>query len=73
VSGVGAAVYAGTQLIEIIVEGEILGYGRRRKMDKRIKDMKNHYIICGYGRTGHQVGAEFDAARVPYVVVDQKP
>ena len=42
-------------------------------MDKKIKDMKNHYIICGYGRTGHQVGAEFDATRVPYVVVDQKP
>jgi voltage-gated potassium channel len=34
--------------------------------------MKNHYIICGYGRTGHQVAAEFDAARVPYVVLDQK-
>ena len=72
VAGVGVAVYAGTQLVEIIIEGEILGYGRRRKMDKKIKDMKNHYIICGYGRTGHQVGAEFDAARVPYVVVDQK-
>ena len=72
VVGVGVAVYAGTQLVEIIIEGEILGYGRRRKMDKKIKDMKNHYIICGYGRTGHQVGAEFDAARVPYVVVDQK-
>jgi voltage-gated potassium channel len=72
VAGVGVAVYAGTQLVEIIIEGEILGYGRRRKMDKKIKDMKNHYIICGFGRTGHQVGAEFDAARVPYVVVDQK-
>jgi voltage-gated potassium channel len=72
VAGVSVAVYAGTQLVEIIIEGEILGYGRRRKMDKKIKDMKNHYIICGYGRTGHQVGAEFDSARVPYVVVDQK-
>jgi voltage-gated potassium channel len=72
VAGVGVAVYAGTQLVEIIIEGEILGYGRRRKMDKKIKSMKNHYIICGYGRTGHQVGAEFDAARVAYVVVDQK-
>jgi voltage-gated potassium channel len=72
VAGVGVAVYAGTQLVEIIIEGEILGYSRRRKMDKKIKDMKNHYIICGYGRTGHQVGAEFDAARVPYVVVDRK-
>ena len=72
VAGVGAAVYAGTQLVEIIIEGEILGYGRRRKMDKKIKGLKNHYIICGYGRTGHQVGAEFDTARVSYVVVDQK-
>ena len=72
VAGVGAAVYAGTQLVEIIIEGEILGYGRRRKMDKKIKGLRNHYIICGYGRTGHQVGAEFETARVSYVVVDQK-
>jgi voltage-gated potassium channel len=56
VAGVGVAVYAGTQLVEIIIEGEILGYSRRRKMDKK----------------RHQVGAEFDAARVPYVVVDRK-
>ncbi len=72
VVGVGTAVYAGSLLVEIIVEGEILGYGRRRKMDKRINEMKDHYIICGFGRTGHQVAEEFDAARVPYVVVDRK-
>lgn len=72
VAGVGAAVYAATQLVEIIVEGEILGYGRRRKMDKKIKGLTHHYIICGYGRTGHQVAAEFDSARISYVVVDQK-
>lgn len=72
VVGVGTAVYAASLLVEIIVEGEILGYGRRRKMDKRINEMKDHYIICGFGRTGHQVAEEFDAARVPYVVVDRK-
>ncbi|MCK5420721.1 MAG: potassium channel protein [Deltaproteobacteria bacterium] len=72
VVGVGTAVYAGSLLVEIIVEGEILGYGRRRKMDKIINGMKDHYIICGFGRTGHQVAEEFDAARVPYVVVDRK-
>ena len=72
VVGVGTAVYAGSLLVEIIVEGEILGYGRRRKMDKIINEMKDHYIICGFGRTGHQVAEEFDAARVPYVVVDRK-
>ncbi|RLC29881.1 potassium channel protein [Candidatus Woesebacteria bacterium] len=72
VVGVGTAVYAASLLVEIIVEGEILGYGRRRKMEKIINEMKDHYIICGFGRTGHQVAEEFDAARVPYVVVDRK-
>lgn len=72
VVGVGTAVYAGSLLVEIIVEGEVLGYGRRRKMDKIINEMKDHYIVCGFGRTGHQVAEEFDAARVPYVVVDRK-
>jgi voltage-gated potassium channel len=72
VVGVGTAVYAGSQLVKIIVEGEVIGYGRRRKMEKEIKEMKNHFIICGFGRTGHQVAKEFDTARVPYVVVDRK-
>jgi voltage-gated potassium channel len=72
VVGVGTAVYAASLLVEIIVEGEILGYGRRQKMEKIINKMKDHYIICGFGRTGHQVAEEFDAARVPYVVVDRK-
>ncbi len=73
VTGVGTAVYAGGQIMEIIVEGEILGYRRKRKMQQKIKDMKNHYIICGLGRTGHQVAEEFCAARVPFVVIDRKP
>ncbi len=73
VSGIGAAFYAAVQAIEIIVEGEILGYRMRRKMDKRIMEMRNHYLICGYGRVGHQIATEFGAARVPYVVIDSKP
>ncbi|MBW2184404.1 MAG: two pore domain potassium channel family protein [Deltaproteobacteria bacterium] len=49
VVGVGTAVYAGSQLVKIIVEGEVIGYGRRRKMEKEIKEMKDHFIICGFG------------------------
>jgi voltage-gated potassium channel len=73
VSGVGSALYAAVQTVEIIVEGEILGYRKRRKMDKRIMEMQNHYLVCGYGRVGHQVAADFAAARIPYVVIDSKP
>lgn len=72
-AGVGSALYAGGQTVEIIVEGEILGYRKRRKMDKRIMEMRNHYLVCGYGRVGHQVAADFAAAKTPYVVIDSKP
>ncbi|MCP4716670.1 MAG: potassium channel protein [Deltaproteobacteria bacterium] len=73
VAGVGTAVYAGGQIVEIMVEGELLGYRRKRKMEKTVKNMKDHYVICGYGRTGHQVAEEFISAGVPFIVIDRKP
>lgn len=72
-TGVSTAVYAGGQFIEMMVEGHIVGYRRRKKMDKIIKEMENHFIICGFGRVGHQVAAELRAAKIPFVVIDSKP
>jgi voltage-gated potassium channel len=72
ISGVGTAIYAAGRAIEIIVDGEMTGYRRRKRMGKRIEEMKNHYIICGFGRVGHQVAQVFDASRVAYVVIDSK-
>jgi voltage-gated potassium channel len=73
VSGVGTAIYTVGQLGEMIIEGQIFGYRRRKRMERKIKDMKDHYIICGYGRVGHQVAEEFESAKVSYVVIDIKP
>jgi voltage-gated potassium channel len=70
--GVGSAIYAGGQAVEIIVEGEMLGYQKRKRMNKIIKEMKDHYIICGFGRVGHQVAQAFEASRVPFVIIDSK-
>jgi voltage-gated potassium channel len=72
VGGVGTAFYAAVKAVEIIVEGEMTGYRRRRRMDKIISDMKNHYIICGFGRVGHNVAQVFESSGVPYVVIDSK-
>jgi voltage-gated potassium channel len=73
VSGVGTAVYAAGRAVEIIVEGEMSGYQKRKRMDTKIRQMKQHYIICGYGRVGHQVAQAFEHSKVPYVVIDPKP
>jgi voltage-gated potassium channel len=71
--GVGAAIYVAGRIIEIIVEGQILGIRRRKKMEKTIRNLKDHFIICGYGRVGHQVGKEFDNANIKYVIIDNNP
>ena len=39
-------------------------------MENTIRNLKDHFIICGFGRVGHQVGKEFDNANIKYVVID---
>jgi voltage-gated potassium channel len=73
VSGVGTAVYAGGRAVEIIVEGEMSGYQKRKRMDRVIAEMNQHFIICGYGRVGHQVAETFEFSKIRYVVIDSKP
>jgi len=70
ITGVGTAVYAGGKSVELIVEGELAGYRKRKRMEKKIKELKNHYIICGFGRVGHQVAETFQSAGFSYVVID---
>ena len=50
--GVGFFAYAGGIIIQFTVEGQIRKYLGRRRLEKHIKQLKNHYIICGYGRIG---------------------
>jgi len=45
----------------------------RRRMEKSMKGIKAHYIICGYGRMGQAIAAEFRGRKVPFVVVENNP
>ncbi len=46
---------------------------RRRKMDRTIAKLSDHYIVCGYGRMGQQIVKDFNHSGVPYVVVEWNP
>ena len=70
--GVATVAYTVGQVVEIIVEGQIIGWRRKRAMEKKIREFKGHYLICGFGRVGHEVAHEFDVEDVPYVVIDGK-
>ena len=73
VTGVGTLFYAAVSSVELVVEGAIRGYFGRRRMQTAIAKLSDHYILCGYGRVGRQVAAEFARDGVPFVVVDQDP
>ena len=73
VVGVGTAIYIAGRGVEIIVEGEIFGHQRKKRMDKKIAGMKDHYIICGFGRVGHEAVQAFEAAGLPFVIIDASP
>ena len=44
---------------------------RRRRMSKRIEDLKDHHIVCGYGRVGRTVAEALSAEGCPFLVVDR--
>ena len=68
--GFAAFGYSLTSLTRIIVEGEIKNVFRNRKMEKNINDLKDHVIICGYGRLGKQAATELEKWKKPYVIVE---
>ncbi|MBU1054793.1 MAG: potassium channel protein [Proteobacteria bacterium] len=50
--GVGFCFYMAGAMVQFMVEGRIRAILGRRRLEKKISKLKNHYIICGYGRIG---------------------
>lgn len=69
-AGVGAALYTLTALLEALVEGHIGEAMERRRMDRQIRALRGHVIVCGWGRVGRAVARELDHAGRAVVVVD---
>ncbi len=69
-AGVAIFSYFASQLVDALAHG-ILGGARREKRRRRmIEELRDHIIVCGYGRVGRRAAEEFRAAGVPYVVLD---
>ena len=69
-AGLTIIAYTGAVIVEAIAGGVFTGVLAERRKERTIDRLKDHFIICGYGRVGRQVAEEFRAAGVPYVVLD---
>ena len=69
-SGVAIFGYFASQLVDPLAHG-ILGDARRDKKRRRmIEQLRDHIIVCGYGRVGRRAAEEFRANGDAYVVLD---
>lgn len=68
--GIGTAGYTFGVVVDFLVNEQLSGARRRRRMQRSIEALTGHYIIAGMGRVGREAAAEFSAAGRPWVLVD---
>jgi len=62
--------YIAAVIVEVIAGDVVTGALAERRRRRTIESLREHFIICGYGRVGRRVAEEFRAAGVRYVVLD---
>ncbi|MEA2059836.1 MAG: NAD-binding protein [Thermodesulfobacteriota bacterium] len=71
--GVGAFFYLGGSLAQMLVEGKFQNLLGRRRVEKIINELTDHYIVCGYGRIGSIVAREIKKEGFNVVVIEKNP
>lgn len=69
--GVGSLFYTFGATMEFMIEGHLSQAIGRRIMDRKIAGLRNHCVICGFGRVGTRIANEFAAAHKLFVVIDE--
>ena len=71
--GVVTVGFAIGTLTKAVVEFELGSFFGRRRMEKELSALKNHFIVCGVGRVGRKVASEVSARKYPLVIIERDP
>ncbi len=71
--GMGIIAYTLGMVAQVMVELQVRSILGRKRLGLKIKSIKNHYILCGYGRIGRIISQELKASRIPLLVIDNNP
>jgi voltage-gated potassium channel len=72
-AGISIFAYIGSLVVEAIARGVIGGTWAERRRRRAIEALREHYIICGFGRVGRRVAEELRHEGAPFVVLDFSP
>ncbi|MBN1300566.1 MAG: potassium channel protein [Melioribacteraceae bacterium] len=70
ISGVLSIAYTGGKAAQILIEKQIF---RRRRMERGLETISNHFIVCGYGRMGKQICEALKENGYTFVVIENNP
>lgn len=71
--GLATVWYVASLLVALVVSGQLTQHLGGHRMERRIEQLKDHYIVCGYGRTGQQTAYELRRDNREVVVIDALP
>jgi voltage-gated potassium channel len=73
IGGVGTVLYSLSAGARFILEGELQELFGRSRLEKRIKELRDHYIICGYGRMGKIIAKELKSKGINFIAIEKNP
>lgn len=71
VIGVGTMLFGFGVFAEALADNSFGIFRRQTQMERQLRDLRDHFIVCGYGRIGTAVVAEFEDHHVQYVIIDR--
>jgi voltage-gated potassium channel len=69
--GTGTVLYTVSALFELVIDERLTDRLGRRRMERDIAQIRDHVIVCGYGRVGQTIATYLDNARATVLVVDR--
>lgn len=73
IGGVGTVFYVLSTGAKFMLEGELQEIFGRKRLEKKIKELRDHFIVCGYGRMGRIICRELREKKVPFVIIEKIP
>ncbi|HTW82461.1 MAG TPA: NAD-binding protein [Candidatus Sulfotelmatobacter sp.] len=68
--GFGVLTYTLLALIGFVIEGRLGEAVERRQMRLRVRRMRDHFVLCGFGRVGREIALALRTEKIPLVVID---
>ncbi|OQA92498.1 MAG: Voltage-gated potassium channel Kch [Elusimicrobia bacterium ADurb.Bin231] len=69
--GMSLLLYTVSSITSFFIGGELSQIFRRKKMHKQISQLKDHYIICGFGRIGIYISTELKKIKRDFVIIEK--